>query len=90
MESQLKYGEQLPACGAGGLLLPLCCAVPWDLLVNVSSRRQSVLFTGNVLSWYCWGEGHRSQPSLLDFWDFCSSLTLFLLLPDLVQKVGQA
>lgn len=40
MELQLKYGEQLPARGAGGLSLPLCCAVPWDLLLNVSPRRQ--------------------------------------------------
>lgn len=48
MELQLKYGEQLPARGAGGLLLPLCRAVPWDLLVNVSSRRQR-----RVLHWEC-------------------------------------
>lgn len=48
MELQLKYGEQLPACGAGGLLLPLCSAVPWDLLFNMSSRRQRL-----VLHWEC-------------------------------------
>lgn len=48
MELQLKYGEQLPARGAGGLSLPLCRAVPWDFLVNVSSRRQR-----RVLHWEC-------------------------------------